>query len=109
MVVPLLGTPEHKLKPQLRRLYFEAYTPAALDVQRRASPGRGEDKPSKRLPALERVSWLKAIKAHLHGLVIEEELEDITSKSENNIEVERLGRKQDPYTQHPYFRARTAS
>ena len=74
VVIPLLGDPGHKLKPQLRRLSFEAYTQATLDVQRRSSPGDEVDKP-KKLPAPEQLSRLKAIKARLTRLTIEEELE----------------------------------
>ena len=33
VVVPLLKDATHMLKPQIRRLFFEAYTLAALDVQ----------------------------------------------------------------------------
>ena len=74
VVVPLLTDPAHVLKPQLRRLFFEAYTLAALDVQRRASPTEDMEKP-KKLPAPERLSRLRVLKARLKGLVIAEELE----------------------------------
>ena len=74
VVVPLLGDADHKLKPQLRRLFFEAYTLAALDVQRRAAPSDEPEKP-KKLPAPERFSRLKVIKARLKGLVIADDLE----------------------------------
>jgi hypothetical protein len=74
VVVPLLKDPAHVLKPQLRRLFFEAYTLAALDVQRRASPTDDMEKP-KKLPAPERLSRLRVLKARLKGLVIAEELE----------------------------------
>ena len=62
VVVPLLTDPAHVLKPQLRRLFFEAYTLAALDVQRRASPTEDMEKP-KKLPAPERLSRLRVLKA----------------------------------------------
>ena len=38
VVVPILGDTNHRLKPQLKRLFFEAYTMAAIDVQKRCSP-----------------------------------------------------------------------
>ena len=57
VIIPLLGDPGHVLKPQVRRFFFEAYTMAALDVQRRATPGDEADKP-KKLPAPERLSRL---------------------------------------------------
>ena len=58
VVVPLLGDADHTLKPQLRRLFFESYTQAALDVQRRAAPSDEAEKP-KRLPAPERLARLR--------------------------------------------------
>jgi hypothetical protein len=74
VVVPLLGDADHNLKPQLRRLFFESYTQAALDVQRRAAPSDEAEKP-KRLPAPERLARLRLLKTRLRGLVIEEDLE----------------------------------
>ena len=74
VVVPLLGDADHTLKPQLRRLFFESYTQAALDVQRRAAPSDEAEKP-KRLPAPERLARLRLLKTRLRGLVIEEDLE----------------------------------
>ena len=74
VVVPILGDPAHVLKPQLRRLFFEAYTMAAIDVQRRASPSDEVDKP-KKLPAPERLSRLRVMRARLVGLKIEDDLE----------------------------------
>ena len=74
VVIPLLGDHGHILKPQLRRLFFEAFTLAALDVQRRASPAEEGDKP-KKLPAPERQSRLRAMRSRLVGLSIEEDLE----------------------------------
>ena len=74
VVVPILGDPAHILKPQARRLFFEAYTLAALDVQRRSSSSDDQEKPRK-LPAPERMSRLRTIKARLVGLTIADELE----------------------------------
>ena len=47
---------------------------AALDVQRRASPSDEAEKP-KKLPAPERLSRIRVIKARLRCLAIEEDLE----------------------------------
>ena len=74
VVIPLLGDAGAILKPQLRRLFFEAYTLAALDVQRRVAPSDEPECP-KKLPAPERLSCLRAIKARLEGLAVEEQLE----------------------------------
>ena len=74
VIVPILTDPAHKLKTQLRRLFYEAYTMTALDVQRRASPSHEVDRP-KKLPAPERLSRMRTLKSRLKGLVIEEDLE----------------------------------
>lgn len=74
VVIPILGDPGHVMKPQLRRLFFEAFTMAALDVQRRASPSDEVDKP-KKLPAPERLSRLRVLRSRLVGLSIEDDLE----------------------------------
>ena len=74
VVIPLVEDPAHRLKPQLRRLFNEAYTHAALDVARRTSPADETERP-KKLPAPERLSRMRLLKARLTGLVIEESLE----------------------------------
>eukprot|EP00973_Karenia_brevis_P059786 8322169-Karenia_brevis.AAC.1 len=37
VVVPILGSENHPLKPALRRLFFDCYTMLAADAQRRAT------------------------------------------------------------------------
>ena len=53
VIVPLLGDPGHKKKAIVRRLYFEAFSMAAADVNRRATIPDEDDKP-KRLPMVEK-------------------------------------------------------
>eukprot|EP00973_Karenia_brevis_P084509 11730072-Karenia_brevis.AAC.1 len=67
VVMELLGSDTHPLKPALRRLFFDCYTMVAADAQRRAVGVEDDAKPRK-LPGPERQSRLKAIRELLAGL-----------------------------------------
>ena len=62
----LTGDPESAHGPQLRRVFFEAYTMAAADVRRRVER-RDEDTP-RALPQVEREARRAALDARLTGL-----------------------------------------
>ena len=54
ILIPLIGTveaenPKNPAIHRIRRLYWEAYSAAAADMQRRLSPEAPEDKPAKTL------------------------------------------------------------
>jgi hypothetical protein len=74
VIQPVLGVDHQRLRPQLKRLFFEAHTMAIMDVQRRATPSDDVEKP-KKLPVPEKVSRMRALKNRLVGLSIEGETE----------------------------------
>jgi hypothetical protein len=74
IIVPLFGDANAPQKPIIRRLFFEAYTMAASDVQRRTSKPDDEDKP-KKIPVAERAARFRVMQAQLSGLTLTGELE----------------------------------
>ena len=75
VVIPVLGTEEHRLTAALRRLHFDAYTLIAADAQRRGA-GMEEDAKPRRLPAPEQNSRLDELKIQLNpGVQIQRPLE----------------------------------
>ena len=90
IVVPLTGDKKSKFKPQLRRLFFECYTAAGEDVNRRAAQGEEDAKPRK-LPGPEREERFQALKEKLIGLRLEEELEPSTVLIDKYVDMEETG------------------
>eukprot|EP00973_Karenia_brevis_P043459 6022589-Karenia_brevis.AAC.1 len=45
VIVPVLGTIDHPMKPALRRLFFDCYTMLAADAQRKAVGVEDDAKP----------------------------------------------------------------
>lgn len=81
ILIPFLGNTEAENEKNpaihwIRRLYFEAYTAAASDMQRRISPDAPDEKPAKILPPEERTARLNALKVRVEpGIKVIGELE----------------------------------
>ena len=72
---PLLGGPdaEPRLRPLVRRLFFEAFTLSAADMKRQLD--RGDDDAPRRVPNVERESRKEALEKRLTGVRFDGELE----------------------------------
>ena len=76
LVIPVLGSEDHTLKPALKRIWFEAFHTVAVDAQRRASLNDDVATRPRPLPAAERNARLLAFKAIVEpGIRVENELE----------------------------------
>ena len=73
ILIPGLGSRDHKHKLLLRRLFFEAFTLAATDLKRRTMTN--EDDAPLRLPIAEREARWNRLQARLNGLTLEGPLE----------------------------------
>ena len=90
IVVPLTGDKKSILKPQIRRFFFECYTTAAAETNRRAEAGEDDAKPRK-LPGPEREERFDVLKKRLSGLRLQEELEPSTLLVDKYSEMQDLG------------------
>ena len=68
LAAPLLGARDHAQRPGLRRLFTEAYTLSAADLQRRVEPRT--DLSSTPLPSAEREARLRTLLNRLQSLVV---------------------------------------
>jgi hypothetical protein len=90
IIVPLFGNANAPEKPIVRRLFFEAYTMAAADIQRRTSRPDEEDKP-KRIPIAERAERFSKLERELAGLKLSGELEPSNLLVDKFVEMEDSG------------------
>jgi hypothetical protein len=90
IIVPLFGDANAPQKPIIRRLFFEAYTMAASDIQRRTSKPDEEDKP-KKIPVAERAARFKLMQDQLCGLTLTGELEPSNLLVDKLVEMEDTG------------------
>ena len=90
VMVPLLGSPDHRDAAAVRKLHFEAYALAVADVQRKASAGDDVAK-SRQLPAPERAIRLQAVQQELVGIEISEELEPSHSLTDKLVAMHETG------------------
>ena len=91
IVVPLTGDQASRRKAALRRLFFECYTNAANDINRRASCPDDDEK-LKKVPAPEREDRFDKLKERLSpGLTLKNELEPSTVLINTSVEMEELG------------------
>jgi hypothetical protein len=90
IIVPLFGDANSPQKPVIRRLFFEAYTMAASDIQRRTSKPYEEDKP-KKIPVAERAARFKLMQDQLSGLTLTGELEPSNLLVDKLVEMEDSG------------------
>jgi hypothetical protein len=73
LAAPLLGDGKHVHRPALRRLFVEAYTLAAADLQKRVEPR--SDLHTAPMPAAEREACLRALLHRLPGMKMTPEYE----------------------------------
>eukprot|EP00973_Karenia_brevis_P022785 3135204-Karenia_brevis.AAC.1 len=73
VVIPVLGSVDHPLKPALKRLHFECYHLVASEAQHKVEPS-SEARPRK-MPGAERADRLNTLRSRLSGIVIKGELE----------------------------------
>jgi hypothetical protein len=90
IVLPLTGDINSNRKPALRRFFFECYTNAAADINRRASRSEDDEKP-KKIPVTEREDRFQKLKERLTGLTLRNELEPSTMLIDKFVEMEEVG------------------
>ena len=73
IVTPILGNGHPQKKSALRRLFFECYTLAAADLERKVE--RGYDDAPRRIPHVEREERKAALERRLVGVEMDKDLE----------------------------------
>ena len=90
VILPLFGDENHRKKPSVRRLFFEAFSMFAADINRRATWPDEDDKP-KKLPLAEKGARWETVKAKLVGLELEGQLEPSDSLVDKLVQMEESG------------------
>jgi hypothetical protein len=90
VVIPLTTEADSIKKPALRRLFFEAYSMAATDVQRRSSRTDDDERP-KKLPVSERADRFKKLQQELAGVAITGNLEPSNTLVDKFTDMEESG------------------
>jgi hypothetical protein len=90
VIVKLYGDADHPRKAIVRRLYFEAFSAAAADVNRRTTMPDEDDKP-KKLPLAEKEARWASVKEKLVGLELEGELEPAEALVDKFVQMEESG------------------
>ena len=73
VVVPGLGLATHAVRPELRRLFFEAFTLTSADSRRRGEST--SDDPPRKVPTAEREERRTRVASRLTGLSLRDELD----------------------------------
>ena len=90
VILQLFGDDNHKKKASVRRLFFEAFSMFAADINRRATLPDEDAKP-KKLPLAEKEARWETVKAKLVGLELEGELEPSDSLVDKFVQMEECG------------------